>query len=60
MGGILTMRMDKDLKLILAHPEWYTTKKGVGYIPTEEAPKEAVEAMERVNENQRRDPEYYF
>lgn len=54
------MRMDKDLKLILAHPEWYTTKKGVGYIPTKEAPKEAVEAMERVNENQRKDPEYYF
>lgn len=54
------MKKDKDLALILTHREWYIMKKGVGYIPTKEAPKEAVEAMKRVNANLRKDSEYYF
>ena len=33
----LNHEKDKDLALILTHREWYTTKKGVGYIPTKEA-----------------------
>ena len=43
------MRIDENLIYFLPHPEWYTHKKGVGYIPTDRAPKEAVEAMKRYN-----------
>ena len=43
------MRKDTDFMIFCDHPEWYTTVKYVGYVPTEKAPPEAVEAMERVN-----------
>lgn len=45
------MRADKDFMVFASHFDWYTTKKGVGYVPTDKAPKEAVEAMERCNRN---------
>ena len=31
------------------HEDWYRFEKGIGYVPTDKAPKEAVEAMERYN-----------
>ncbi len=43
------MRYDKDFDYFVSHHEWYTHKVGVGYVPTENAPKEAVEAIERFN-----------
>ena len=43
------MRIDPNLIKFLGHPEWYTHKKGIGYVPTELAPKEAAEAMEKYN-----------
>ena len=43
------MRIDPNLITFLGHPEWYTHKKGLGYVPTELAPKEAAEAMEKYN-----------
>lgn len=30
--------------------DWYTVVEGIGYVPTEKAPPEAVEAMKRMNE----------
>lgn len=44
-----TMRYDKNYAYFAAHIDWYTFEKGVGYIPTDKAPKEAVEAMKRYN-----------
>ena len=35
---------------VLEHPDWYTYENGKGYIPTEKAPPEAVEAINRLNE----------
>ena len=32
------------------HLDWYTIVDGVGYVPTEKAPREAVESMQRLNE----------
>lgn len=43
------MRADKDLMIFLGKLDWYTFEKYKGYIPTEKAPEEAKEAMERVN-----------
>ena len=43
------MRIDKNLMLFLPHPEWYKHKKGIGYVPTDRAHKEAVEAMKKYN-----------
>ena len=43
------MRKDNNLLIFIFHHEWYTHVKGVGYVPTEKAPKEAVEAMKRYN-----------
>lgn len=34
----------------LGHFDWYTNEPGKGYIPTEKAPPEAVEATKRLNE----------
>lgn len=34
---------------VLDHFDWYTTDPELGYVPTELAPPEAVEAMERLN-----------
>lgn len=44
------MRYDKDYFFFAPHSEWYTVEKGKGYVPTDKAPPEAVEAMKRVNE----------
>ena len=35
---------------VLTHLDWYTTQKGVGYVPTEKAPPEAVAALKKLNE----------
>lgn len=43
------MRADKDLRIFLGKSDWYTFEKNIGYIPTEKAPKEAIEAMKRYN-----------
>ena len=43
------MRYDKNFAFFVSHEEWYTFVKGVGYVPTEEAPEEAVKAMEEYN-----------
>lgn len=45
------MRYDKDFDFFSRHPEWYTCEIGVGYMPTKEAPPEAVEAIERYKKN---------
>lgn len=44
------MRADKDYNLFSKNPDWFTHKKGIGYIPTDIAPKEVVEAIKRYNE----------
>ena len=46
------MRYDKDFDFFSRHHEWFTFEVGVGYIPTKEAPPEAVEAIERYNRNE--------
>ena len=43
------MRRDRNLEIFLGHPEWYTFDDEKGYVPTEKAPPEAVEAMEKYN-----------
>ena len=43
------MRYDKNLVIFLGHTEWYTFEVGVGYVPTDEAPPEAVKAMAEYN-----------
>ena len=44
------MRKDMDLFYLLDHPEYYTKDKDDYYfIPNEDAPPEAVEAMKKVN-----------
>lgn len=43
------MRADRNLLVFLGHYDWYTLKKGVGYVPTDKAPPEAVDAMKRFN-----------
>ncbi len=44
------MRVEKDYAVFVNHPEWYTFVPGIGFIPTEQAPDYAVEAMKRWNE----------
>lgn len=44
-----TMRYDKVLASFIAHSDWYTFVKGIGYVPTDIAPPEAVEAMQKFN-----------
>lgn len=41
------MRIDKDYIFFIDHDDWYTVEPGIGYVPTPNAPKEAVEAIER-------------
>lgn len=50
------MRIDKDFIFFTAHEDWYTVDPDIGYVPTKNAPKEAVEAIERFNKtkNERR------
>lgn len=43
------MRYDENLAVFLGQAAWYSFKIGVGYVPTDKAPPEAVEAMERYN-----------
>lgn len=42
------MKIVSDLWFV-KHLDWYTLDPEIGYVPTELAPPEAVEAMERVN-----------
>ncbi len=43
------MRVNKDLNIFITHFDWYEEVPGEGYVPTDKAPPEAVEAMQRVN-----------
>jgi hypothetical protein len=43
------MRYDKNYAYFRPHTEWYNFVVGVGYVPTDEAPPEAVKAMEEYN-----------
>ena len=52
------MRADKDLLIFFTHTDWYTEEHGIGYVPTDKAPKEAIEAMKRVNIRLKRDYEF--
>ena len=55
------MRIDENLKVFLPHPEWYVHKIGIGYVPTDQAPIEAVEAMKKYNSySDMRDCEYHY
>lgn len=43
------MRRDSVYHIFAGHFDWYTIDPKKGFIPTEKAPKEAVEAMKRHN-----------
>lgn len=43
------MRYDKNYAYFRPHTEWYNFVVGVGYVPTDEAPPEAVTAMQEYN-----------
>lgn len=43
------MRIDRNLIIFLGKCDWYTFEKGVGYVPTDKAPPEAIEAMKQYN-----------
>ena len=43
------MRIDPNFMLFIDHEDWYTFEKGVGYVPTDKAPEEAVEAINKYN-----------
>ena len=43
------MRADHNFKVFSGHEDWYTFQIGIGYVPTEKAPKEAIEAMKKFN-----------
>lgn len=43
------MRYDKGYAYFRPHTDWYTWVSGVGYVPTEKAPEDAVKAMEAYN-----------
>ena len=43
------MRYDKNFAYFIGQYDWYTVKKGVGYVPTDKAPIEAIEAMMKYN-----------
>lgn len=43
------MRVDPNLVMFLGHPDWYNFEVGAGYVPTDKAPPEAVEAIEDYN-----------
>lgn len=42
------MRIIKELLVFIHHYDWYTTDE-FGYVPTDKAPPEAVDAMRIVN-----------
>lgn len=43
------MRYDRNFAVFAGHSDWYTFVKGVGYVPTDKAPEEAVKAMKEFN-----------
>lgn len=43
------MRRDRNLEVFIMHTDWYTFDVNIGYVPTEKAPPEAVEAMKKYN-----------
>ena len=43
------MTRDPNLFVFIKHPEWYVFDDEKGYVPTKEAPPEAVKAMEEYN-----------
>lgn len=43
------MRYDPNYAYFRPHPEWYTVVAGVGYVPTDKAPAEAIKAMKEYN-----------
>lgn len=43
------MRYDRNYAYFRPHFDWYTFEKGVGYVPTEKAPEDAVKAMKEYN-----------
>lgn len=43
------MRIDPNFMIFGENEDWYTFEVGKGYIPTEKAPIEAIEAMKRYN-----------
>lgn len=43
------MRYDENYAFFVSHYDWYTVEEGVGYVPTDKAPAEAVKAMEAYN-----------
>lgn len=43
------MRIDSYYRIFSKDFSWFTEKEGVGYVPTEKAPPEAVKAMEEYN-----------
>ena len=43
------MRIDRNLMVFIGHSDWYKHVNGVGYVPTDKAPKEAIEAMKKYN-----------
>jgi len=43
------MTIDANLRKFLTHIEWWEFEIGVGYVPTEQAPPEAREAMWNYN-----------
>ncbi len=43
------MRIDPNWIIFTKDSSWYTFEKGVGYIPTDKAPEEAVKAMQEYN-----------
>ena len=43
------MRYDRNYEYFTRNRDWYKLIYGVGYIPTETAPEEAVKAMDEYN-----------
>lgn len=43
------MRIDRDFLIFCDHSEWFKLDPEIGYVPTDQAPREAIEAMERFN-----------
>ena len=43
------MRYDKNFLYFISHTDWYKFVVGVGYVPTDKAPEEAIKAMKKYN-----------
>lgn len=43
------MKYDRNYAYFITHTDWYTEVKGIGYVPTDKAPPEAVNAMKTYN-----------